>query len=260
MSRRILAVLKQEVFHTLRSLEVMIDLPFFSITGALLFGFVSLYIAGTNELIAMQLLLGLILWEIIRVTQYSMSVGVLWNIWSRNLSNMFISPLTTSEYLIAQMLSGIIKSVLIFLTLSLIMIFFFNFNIFEIGVLALVLIFVNLTLFSFAVGISLVGLIFRFGTKIQSLAWGIIFLLQPIMATFFPVDVLPNPLKAVAFTLPPTYMFEIARAQLKDLGINWQYALISFALNVFYLIFSIWFFQKMFNKSKENGQFARNEG
>src|SRR5205807_1299908 len=106
------AVLLQEVFITLRSVEVMFDLPFWSLMTVIVFGFVTKFLTQVmSQNVAQYLYMGTLMWEIVRITQYSMSVGALWNVWSRNLSNMFITPLSMAEYIIAQMLSGLIKAI-----------------------------------------------------------------------------------------------------------------------------------------------------
>src|SRR5579859_7455580 len=124
---RIKAVLLQEYFITLHSYEVIFDVFVFSLVSLLLFGFLSLYLAGAQKpLVAQYLLLGMLLWEIVRITQYSISIGSMWNIWSRNLSNIFIAPISVPEYLCAHTLSGIIKAVIVFFINSLTTIFVFH--------------------------------------------------------------------------------------------------------------------------------------
>ncbi len=258
---RLKAVLYQEYCITKNSLEITIDLFFFSIMSVTVFGFVSLFLVGSvNSAAAHYLLLGILLWEIIRITQYSMSVGSLWNIWSRNLSNMFITPLSLKEFMFAQMISGTVKALFTFIIISLISLAIFDFNIFSIGAINLLMGFINLTIFSWTTGIIILGLIFRFGTRIQALAWGLIFLFQPLTASFFPLEILPDLLKVVSYALPPTYVFEAARNALTDPSINWNFAVISFLQNIIYFLLSLWFFNAMFNKSKDTGQFARMEG
>ena len=227
----------------------------------LVFGFVTLFLAGNvNQIAAHYLILGIILWEIIRINQYSMSVGSLWNIWSRNLSNMFITPLSLKEFMIAHMLSGVLKAGLVFVLISLLSIFFFNFNILNIGLINLILIFINLTIFSWSIGIIILGFIFKYGTRIQALAWGLVFIFQPLSAAFFPLNILPVQIQTISSLLPPTYVFEAARSYLQNPATDWQSTFIAFFLNIFYFILSAWIFKYLFNKSKETGQFARNEG
>jgi len=85
---RIFAVLQQEFYITARSVEVIVDLPFWSLITVVVFGFVTRFLASVmNPTVAQYLYLGTLMWEIIRVTQYSMSLGALWNVWSHNFSN-----------------------------------------------------------------------------------------------------------------------------------------------------------------------------
>ncbi|MBI2431189.1 MAG: ABC transporter permease [Candidatus Levybacteria bacterium] len=258
---RIKAILLQEWYITRKSLEVILDLFYFSLINIIVFGFVFTFLSKQEDSVgAVYILLGMILWEVIRITQYSISVGALWNIWSRNLSNMFIAPLTIFEYLAAAMLSGAIKTIPTVLIISAVAYFIFNFNIFTIGIVNLGLFFVNLSLFAWSVGITILAIIFRYGQRLQALAWGLIFLFQPLTAVFFPVSILPDTLKTIAYLLPPTYVFEAARAGLSNPSVNWQATTIAFAGNIVYLLISLWFFNYMLKKSKDIGQFARNEG
>lgn len=258
---RIKAVLMQEYYITLRSMEIIMDVVFFPTMSIILFGFLSTYLSGTvDSLVGHFVLMGMLLWQVIFITQYSVSVGSLWNIWSRNLSNMFIAPLALKEYIFAHMLSGVIKSLLIFLITSTVSIFVFRFNIFELGFVNLFLFYINLIIFALSVGISILGLIFRFGTRIQAFAWGLLPLFQPLTAALYPVSVLPSPIRELAYIFPPTYIFEAARDSLRYGGINFRLIGISFGINIIYFVLGVLFFKHMFNKSKETGQFARNEG
>lgn len=259
--RRIYAVLLQELYITKHSLEVIIDLFFFSTITIIGFGLTSVFLTGQIDgAKAYYLILGLLLWEIVRVDQYSISVGALWNIWSRNLSNMFVSPLSMTEYIASLMFSAVIKSSLVFLLLSTLTAYLFKFNIFNLGWINLLLFFINLTLFSWTIGLLLLGLVFLYGTRIQALAWGLIFLFQPLVATFFPVSILPRFLQLIAWTLPPTYVFEAARAAIENTTPNWQYFGISLTENIIYLVIGILLFRYMYKRSKTTGQFAKNEG
>ncbi len=259
--RRIVAILQEEWYITISSLEVILDIFYYSFMALILYGFTTLFIAGkTNAVFAYYLITGLILWEIVRVAQYTLSVGALWEVWARNLTNIFISPITVSEYLTAQMLSGAFKSLFVFFAVSLLAIPLFHFNIFTLGLLNLTLFFINLVIFSWFTGIAILGLIFRFGTRVQALAWGLIILFQPLSASFFPVSVLPGPLQKIAHSLPTTYVFEAARNALSNPAVDWKAHSIAFALNIVYFSLSVLFFNYMFAKSKETGQFVKNEG
>ncbi|OGY26757.1 MAG: hypothetical protein A2Z11_02165 [Candidatus Woykebacteria bacterium RBG_16_43_9] len=258
---RIVGILLQEFYITKRSLEVIMDLFFFSIMNILVFGFIATFLFGSkNSIAGAYLLLGLLLWEVIRINQYSMSVGSLWNVWSKNLSNMFVAPMSLTDYLIAHMVSGVAKSLFIFLIISFMSISLFKFNVFDIGLNNLSASFINLIIFSWSVGIIILGIIFRYGTRIQAFAWGLIFLFQPLTAAFFPLKILPIFIQKISYAFPATYVFEAARGNLSDKSFNWSYQGIAFAENIFYFLFSLWLFNLLFRRSKETGQFASNEG
>jgi ABC-2 type transport system permease protein len=259
--KRVQAILLQELYITKRSLEVIMDLFFTSLMTVIVFGFVSQFLVGVlNANTGSYLILGMLLWEVIRVNQYSLSVGSLWNIWARNLSNLFIAPLSMEEYLIAHMLSGLLKTLVIFATISVIAAAGFRFNILRLGVLNLVLFTTNLTVFSWSLGLVLLGVIFLLGTRIQALAWGFIFLFQPLTAAFYPIGVLPPVVQRIAYTLPPTFVFEAARQALSHSEVNWRFAAIAFGENLVYFGVAVQVFTLMFARARETGQFARNEG
>ncbi len=261
MIDRMLAIIRQEYYITKRSLEVIIDLFFFSSITIVVFGFVSKFLAGNaNATAAYYLLIGLVLWEIVRVGQYSITVSVLWNVWSRNLSNIFVTPITAVEYLLALMLSSVIKSAVVLTILICIVRFVFGFDILRIGFGNLLLHYFNLTLFAWAIGILLTGIIFRFGTRIQALSWGFIFLFQPLSAALFPVAILPSSIQKISHLVPATYVFESARKNLTIPTTDWNSFFIAFVLNCIYLTIAFFFFFFLFKKSRQSGQFARNEG
>jgi ABC-2 type transport system permease protein len=256
--KRIKAVLLEEFYITRASLEVIIDLFFLSIMSVIVFGYFSLFLSRQLEgPESHYLLLGMLLWEVVRVTQYSISLGAMWEVWSRNLTNLFVTPLRLQEYLAAAVISGAVKSVLILCVVTSISVVLFDFSVTEIGLINLALAFVNLSIFAVAIGLMVLGIVFRYGTRIQALAWGIIFLFQPLTAVYFPVATLPSFLEAVAHALPPTYVFQMARENLSDRSIQADMVLLPAALNVVYLAVALWFFNFMYAASRSSGQFAK---
>lgn len=259
---RLGAIIRQELYITKRSMEVIVDLPFFSIVSVVVFGLFTKWLTNTTaSATANYLLIGVILWEVIRITQYSMSVSSLWNIWSRCLSSVFVTPISLFEYVTAHMLSGIIKVVAIMGALMLVVQLLFGFSLWSLGWLNLGLWLANLIIFAWWTGLLILGLILRYGTRIQAMAWGLIFLFQPLTAAFFPVSVLPNWLQVISYSLPPTYIFEAARAAIATPHVvNWFYVGIATGENLLYFTVSIILFQYMYRQSRITGQFARNEG
>lgn len=257
---RIKALLLHEIFITKHSFEVINDILFYPLFTVVVFGFMTLYLVGTTgKVIANEVLAGMIFWQVVNIAQYSVGVGCLWDVWSRNLTNMFISPINIKEYLFSFAISGTIKALIILLLASILSIFVFQFNIFSMGLTNTFLVFINLVFFGFSFGVVMLGLIIRFGTKVAAFAWGFINVFQPFMAVIYPASILPQPFRGIAFLLAPTYVFEAMRKNLKGQSgaTEFIYAII---LNIIFLIGAIIFFRFMFNKSKQSGAFARLEG
>jgi ABC-2 type transport system permease protein len=135
----------------------------------------------------------------------------------------------------------------------------FGLNVFSVGPANLVLLFVNLLCFAYSIGLVILGIILRLGTRIQALAWGLVLIFQPLTAAYYPLSVMPPPMQMVARAFPPTYVFEAARASLAAPVVRWPDLGVAAVENVFYFAVAVWFFKTMYRRSRETGQFARNE-
>ena len=65
-----------------------------------------------------------------------------------------------------------------------------------------------------AIGLVVSGMVLRNGLGAESLAWSVMMLLLPLSCVYYPVWILPVWLQPVAWSLPPTYVFEGMRAVL----------------------------------------------
>lgn len=257
--RDIRAVLLQELYVTKSSWEVIFDIFFFSVSSIVVFGYISRYLAGGNFIVGQNLLIAVIFWECIRITQYSTSLGSMWNVWSHNLSNMFIAPIRLTEYISAHIISAILKSTFVLVVAMILSRFVFHLNVLSLGILPVIFSFFNMVIFAIAIGLVLIGLVFQFGTRVQALTWGIIFIIQPLCAVFFPVSVLPPFLQAIAQGFPVMYFFEWLRAIHggAQFGVNTVWA--AFIFNLLYLAIGSFIFSKQIAASKRSGQLARND-
>lgn len=259
--KNVYAVLLQDYYVTRASLEVIFDIFIFTLINISLFGFIANYLVqgGNNRYQVQGLLIAVIFWEVIRINQYSITVSSLWNVWSHNLCNMFIAPIRMVEYLCAHVISATIKSILLLSSALILARLVFDLNVLSIGVFPVLFMYLNMVIFATAVGLVLLGLIFKRGTRIQALAWGSIYIIQPLCAVFFPVSILPVFLQPVSYVFPITYFFEWVRAihtggsysSLKVLG--------AFVYNIVFLLVCCYVFSRQVASSKRTGQLVRND-
>src|SRR5207245_1098010 len=145
----------------------------------------------------------MILWDIFFRAQQALSVSFLEDIWTRNLANVFVTPVTTVEFVLAMMLLGVMKVTVIGFLLAALALPLYTFNIFQFGT-QLIPFVLNLLLSGWGMGIITTAMILRFGQGAEALAWAIPFAFQPFSAVFYPVAVLPPVLRPLALALPTT--------------------------------------------------------
>jgi ABC-2 type transport system permease protein len=181
-----------------------------------MWGFLQTYVAQNAGFFARAsgVFIGaVLLWDILFRGQLGFSISFLEEMYARNLGNLMMSPLRPAEFVLALMIMSMVRLAIGMVPVTLLAILFFGFNLWSLG-LALAVFFVNLILTSWSIGIFVAGLLLRNGMGAESLAWTIMFLFLPLTCVYYPVAVLPEALQYVAWSLPPTYVFEGMRALL----------------------------------------------
>ncbi|MCS7049563.1 MAG: ABC transporter permease, partial [Verrucomicrobiae bacterium] len=130
------------------------------------------------------------------------------------------------------------------------------FNLYAMG-FALIAFFINLLIMGWAMGMLTTGLILRWGQAAEALAWGIPFLVQPIAAVFYPVNVLPAWVQPIAWVVPATHVFEGMRAVLQHREFDQAHFIWAIGLNVIYLLGGAWFFRWMYASARARGLLAK---
>lgn len=257
---RIYALVLKYAFVCSRNAFRAMDIFFWPVMDLLVWGFVTLYllkIGGAVPTMITFLVGAVILWNVFYRAQQVVCLSFMEDLWSRNLLNIFTSPVKVSEFITAAYILGLAQSVIVMVILSAMAALMYEFNIIKIGA-DLPMLFVNLMLLGWALGLMTTALIIRFGPQAEVLAWAVPFLVQPLCAVFYPVSVLPLWLQALARCVPASYVFEGMRASLSGSNdLAYSYAIIAFALNVLYLAAAGLFFKCMFEQARIKGLLAK---
>jgi ABC-2 type transport system permease protein len=156
------------------------------------------------------------------------------------------------EFVCALMIMSIVRLAIGMVPVSVMAIAFFGFNVYGLG-LALAAFFMNLILTSWAVGIVVSGVVLRNGMGAESLAWTMMFLIMPVICVYYPVSVLPGWLQAIAWGLPPTYVFEGMRALILEGAFRADLMIEAFALNVLYFAVAVGIFLALLDSARRIG-------
>jgi ABC-2 type transport system permease protein len=239
---RIGAMILRYWYLLISSWPRLLELIYWPTLQIITWGFLQTYIATNAGFFARAggtLIGAVILWDILFRGQLGFSISFLEEMWARNLGNLMMSPLKPIEFLIALMAMSLVRLAIGVIPMTLLAMVFFHFNFYSLG-LPLIAFFCNLIFTSWAVGIFVSGLVLRNGLGAESIVWTLMFALMPLACVYYPVQVLPHWLQLVAWSLPPTYVFEGMRALLTDhvfradlmltaLGLNAALLLASFA-------------------------------
>ncbi len=254
---RIKGFLLRHIYEIFASIDRKADIVLFPTIDLLIFGLLTVYINrfDVNPGLAGAILGGIILWTLIYNIQRDMSFSLLEDAWSRNMYNLFSTPLKVSEIIVGTLVLSVIK-----VTITIIVILFlsyglFQFNLFEFGTIMIFYIF-NIFVFAWAFGFFTSSLILRYGIRVQAMAWSLVLLIYPISGVFYPISILPAPLALAAKFLPISYVFEGFRRIIIE-G-TWPVTgelFVICLLNLVYLLFGIWMFWYGFKNAKDRGWF-----
>ena len=252
---RIGAMILRYWYLLLSSWPRLLELVYWPTVQIITWGFLQNYIAQNAGFFARAggtLIGAVILWDILFRGQLGFSISFLEEMWARNLGNLMMSPLKPIELLLALMAMSLVRLAIGIIPMTGLAYFLFHFNFYGIG-LPLIAFFCNLIFTSWAVGIFVSGLVLRNGLGAESIVWTLMFAIMPLSCIYYPVSVLPHWLRLVAWTLPPTYVFEGMRALLVDQVFRVDLMLEAAAINVGLLIASFAAFLALLRSARRNG-------
>lgn len=252
---RIYGMILRYLYYFRHSFDRISDVFYWPTLDLIMWGLTGIYAKSfmpESANIIMIILSGIIFWIIIWRGQYEITVNLLEELWNRNLVNIFSTPLKFSEWVMSFVIVGIIKAILSF-TFAVFMAFIlYKIKIFSLG-FYIIPFALSLMISGWCVGFFVAGIILRFGSKIQTLAWTFVWVLGPFSAIYYPVSVLPGWAQSFSGVLPTSYIFEGLREVIYNGRLDQNKLLISFGLNFFYLILSFIFLRNSFAKVLQKG-------
>ena len=254
-TRRIGALMLRHIYLLRSSWSRLAELIYWPLVQMLMWGFLQTYLNGQTGFAARAggtLIGAILLWDILIRGQLGLSVSFLEEMWSRNIANLFISPLRPGEFLIALMAMSLVRLIIGVVPVTLLAIWFFGFNLWSLG-LGLGAFFANLLLTAWAVGTIVSGLILRNGMGAENLAWTLMFLIMPVTAVFYPVAVLPRFIQPLAWSLPPTYVFEGLRGILINHAFRGDLMVEALTINVGLIVVACAVFLRLVDSARERG-------
>ena len=244
-----------------RSLDRIFDIIYWPVISLMLWGFTSIFISTSSSISGVMefFLGGAVLWSLFWRAQTDVGTFILEDFWSRNVYNMFASPITPLELFSAIALIGFLRCFLSFLFLGFLAWVLYTFNILQIGGIALCMFITVLLLFGWVIGIVIAALIFRYGLRIQVLAWSVGFIIQPFSCVFYPLHSMPYWVQLIAIMLPTTHVFEGLRHAIATGELAVRPLLTALGLTLTLLIAALLYFHHALQQAKRLGLLTRFE-
>ena len=208
-ARRVFALVRRHAYLLLKSWPRIVSMAYYPTVTMVLWAFLTLYLAPGNSFLrnAPGFFIGaVLLWDVLFRGQLGVSLTFIEELYSRNLGNLFVSPLTLPEFIAGQLVMSVLRTLIGVGGACLIAWLLFRYSIFSFG-FPLIAFFANLLVFGWAIGLAVSGMILRWGLGAEELAWAAIFLVAPVSGVYYPIGVLPWWLQAIAYALPSAHVF-----------------------------------------------------
>ena len=252
---RIYGLFLRHFYLITRSFPRILDLIYWPTIQITLWGFISNFFATYstyyNNAVGIILTCA-ILYDFLFRTSIGFNMLFLEEIWSRNFTNLFISPMKISEIIVSLIGKALIRALIGLIPAILLTSPLFGISIIDLGIY-LFFLFLSLYIFGITLGILVSAGLLRFGPSFENIAWSTMFLLAPFGCIYYPIEILPEAFQKIAYSLPLVYIFEEARNILINQSVNIKNILTALSLNLLYLSISVSLFYYSFFQARKKG-------
>ena len=237
------------------SLPRILDLIYWPTVQIFLWGFISKFFTLNSDYYSDTIgviLTAAILYDFLFRASISFNMMFLEEIWSRNFTNLFISPIKISEIITSLTLTAVLRTLIGLIPAAIIAIPLFGVSVFKLG-LPLLFLLLSLYLFGITLGLLVASGLLRFGPSFENVAWASLFFLAPLGCIYYPVEILPNSLQIVAKGLPLVHIFEEMRSILMNGTVSYFDIIKSISLSIVYFVFGVIIFYVSYFGAKDRG-------
>lgn len=252
---RITALVIRYLYLLRGSWPRLIELIYWPTVQMILWGFINQFMAGQSAWVAQAagVLIGaVLLWDVLYRAQLGVSVVFFEEMYSRNLGQLFVSPLRPLELVASLLIVSLLRTALGVGAAAGLAMLLYQYSIFTLG-LPLLAFFVNLLVMGWAIGLMVVALVLRYGLGAEGLAWAATFAIAPISGIYYPLAVLPDWLRPIALALPSSHVFEGMRAVARDHVFPLEFFWNAVGLNVIYLALGVLVYLVAFHVARRRG-------
>ena len=253
--RRVGAMLLRHLYVLRRSWPRILELAYWPTVQMILWGFITTFFLEHSAWVAQAagvLISAVLLWDVLFRANLGVCLSFIEEMWSRNLGQLFVSPLRPIEMVASMMIMSFVRTAISVAPAAVLALPLYDVWVFHLGP-PLITFFANLLIMGWCVGMLISALVLRFGLGAESLCWLGIFLVAPLSGIYYPIDSLPGWLQPVSWALPSAHVFEGMRAILFDDTFRLDLLAGAVGLNILYLALTVGFFLRTFHTARHRG-------
>ncbi len=236
-----------------RNVFTLFELFFWPMISLLSIGLLTRFLnLGTST--GSFLIVGAIALTILQVAQIDVAYVLLFDMWSKSIKNTFIAPIKSYHLVFGALIFGVARGTVVFLILVIVSRYLFGFNFLEGGLLPVIIFLAGVFSVAAVIGMTVCISILTFGQKADVAAWSLSGLILLVSGIYYPVEVLPPYLQAVARAIPLTYFLEYYRS----IYIHSPHNLaMGVALAALYLVVGLILFDRSIERARRTGILLR---
>lgn len=249
---RIRAIIMRHLVQLPQDVNQWASILFWPLLNILLFGTTGSWLHEPSSNALFALVSGVALWQLVVRTNFGVSLSLLQEILSHNVTNLFSSPLSIAEWICAIIIYGAIFGTVTMLFCVGVVWYLFGFNMLNLG---LYLIYTTIQLLIAGTGIGFLGasLLMLWGTRVQTLIFIVGVGTAPLSGAFYPIHMLPPTLQKIAYCLPFSHIFSGLFTYIQEDVWSWYNIAYATMTNATIFIISIICFVTSFMISKDTG-------
>lgn len=252
--KRIMLLVKRAWTLTFRGIDPLTDFFYWPLFDILIWGFAGSWMAKStdNPHYAIIILTSLVLWQAVYRTNLDIAYNFISELWSRNLINLFVTPVTIQEWVSAHMIIGAINACIGALFGAIAIWFLYSISIISVGPIFLLL-FALLLFSGYSIGLLTSSLLVMLGNSAQKFVWVMGWFFVPFIGVYYPIEIMPIWAKTFAYCIPMTYMFKVLRIYIQTHAIDFEILGTGFLLTLFYFSLALALFVGAFHVSRKSG-------
>jgi ABC-2 type transport system permease protein len=241
---------------THRNIFTVFEVVFWPVVSLLSVGLMTAFLQLPPETVVF-VLVGTLALSVVQVCQLDVAYAVLFDMWSKSVKHQFLAPIHPWHVTLGAWLMGVLRGTAVFILLGVVSHAAFGVSFLAAGGAAATAFLVGLLLSAAGVGLIVSTLLLLVGLRAEVSAWSGVSLILLLCGIYYPVSLLPGPLRAVAAGVPLTYFLEAFRVHYGFVPVFGSPLMTGYALAGLYLVGGYAAFAWAVGRARRTGMLLR---